>query len=86
MHSSQAISFVIRLYRLYNLHDGANVQSMTLENIQTNEKLVIKRMVEYEHMTLTISRYPMEANEEWIKGMGKDPFPDNKYRYITIEI
>jgi hypothetical protein len=57
-------------------------------NIQTGEKLVItidiERMGEDDRMTVTISRYPMEANEEWIKAMEEEPY--NKYRYITIEI
>jgi hypothetical protein len=78
MHSSQAISFLIRFYRL---HDAANVQCLTLENIETNEKLVIERMDRDEWMA--ISRFPMDANEEWIKGMGEET--DNKNRYITIE-
>jgi hypothetical protein len=50
-------------------HGGANVQSISLANDKTQEKLVIEA-IDPRLGYVTISRYPMKATEEWIKEMG----------------
>jgi hypothetical protein len=59
------------------MEDAATVQSLSLDNNRTHEKLVINgngtaptntNLEDY----VTISRYPMGATEEWIKEMTKD--------------
>jgi hypothetical protein len=53
---------------------------MTLDNGQTNEKLVIERK---DDTHVVISRYPIGSSEEWISGMGKNP--TRKYRNIIMD-
>jgi hypothetical protein len=77
LEASQAVSFFIKLE---GFCDDASVQSLTLENGKTKEKLVIKRG-DY----VTISRYPIGTNEgEWTKEMSQDPDPDIHNRKIEF--
>jgi hypothetical protein len=74
LEASQAVSFFIKVFR-----DVASVQSLTLENGQTGEKLVIKGKTEGRD-PVTIARYPMGTNEEeLIEEMSKFPNRDNRY-------
>ena len=69
-------------YFIYIDHWGFfNVESLTLDNGQTKEKLVIKNARQGH---VTVSRYPMDASDEWIEGMNKKP--NNEYRNILIRI
>jgi hypothetical protein len=71
--ANQAVSFFVKL-RQFN--DDSNFQSLTLENGQTQEKMVIKR--ENDHI-VTISRYPIGTNEEeWDHEMRQPPNIDNR--------
>jgi hypothetical protein len=69
LEASQAVRFFIKLKEF---RDFANVQSLTMENGQTQEILVIKGVNENTDY-VTISRYPMGTNEEeWNKEMNED--------------
>jgi hypothetical protein len=69
--NQQAVSFFIQLE---NFRDDSSVQSLTLENGKTQEKLVIKR-----GHYVTISRYPVGINEaEWMEEMSQDPNIHNR--------
>jgi hypothetical protein len=83
--NQQAVSFFIKLEKF---RDQTSVQSLTLENGQTQEKLVIKGANE-RYDPVTILRCPMGANEEeWIEEISQnlntdsnreiifDPYPD----------
>jgi hypothetical protein len=73
LEANQAVSFFIELDE--DFRDVASVQSLTLENSQTQEKLVIKGTA----LCMTISRYPMGTNEEkWVKEMSQRPNTDNR--------
>jgi hypothetical protein len=68
LEANQAVSFFIKLLFF---RDAASVRSLTLENGQTKEKLVIKGANE-DYDPVTISRCPMGTNEEeWIDEMSK---------------
>jgi hypothetical protein len=73
MHSTQAISFFIHIFR-----PSAEVLSISLDNCRTSEKLEIKRA----HGIVTISRYPVGAIVEWIKEMAK--YSDRESRKVVI--
>jgi hypothetical protein len=74
LEANQAVSFFIKLI---NFRD-ASVQSLTLENGQTQEKLVIKGRTGGQYY-VTISRYPMKTNEkEWVEEMNQVIEPDNR--------
>jgi hypothetical protein len=60
---------------------SSGVQSLTLDNGQTNEKLVIERKDAI--MKVAISRYPIGSSQEWIKRMTEEP--THKYRNIKID-
>jgi hypothetical protein len=76
MEATQAVSFFIKLSKF---RDDASVQSLTLENGQTQEKLVIKGENESYHPVVTISRCPMGTNEEeWGEEMSQPPNFDNR--------
>jgi hypothetical protein len=66
-----------------------NLQSVCLDNSQTNERLVIKEDNEDEnHRTsFLISRHPIVASEKWIKevNIGTD-YEDYEYCNIDISI
>jgi hypothetical protein len=73
-----AISFFVHLF-YYWAHD---VEDYTVENGQTEERLVIKRINQH---SVTISRHPIGASEEWIQQMGKyEDCPE--WRHIDIHI
>jgi hypothetical protein len=81
IEARQPISFFIYLINFR----AATVQILSLDNIKTNEKLVIKgatRKAGY----LTISRYPIEAAEDWIEKMTKCEDEDDEEQYRTIRI
>jgi hypothetical protein len=69
--------------------DGApNCQPLSLENIETKEKLVIIRKEitrDGKQYDLWISRYPLGATVEWIEEMAKYEV-DYEYRTITIDL
>jgi hypothetical protein len=83
LEANQAVSFLI--YLKY-FRDEASVQSLTLENGQTQEKLVIQGKTElHDHDYVTISRYPMGiSEEEWIKVMCQHP-TIHKHRSIEFD-
>jgi hypothetical protein len=67
LEANHPVSFFIKLNAF---RDDAIVQSLTLENGQTQEKLAIKGTIHY----VTISRYPMGTNEgEWDEEMNQGP-------------
>jgi hypothetical protein len=73
LEANQAVSFFVNLK---DFRDDANVQSLTLENGQTQEKLVIKGTT---RRHVSISRFPMGTNEEeWIEEMNQRPNTDNR--------
>jgi hypothetical protein len=70
LEATQAVSFFVKLKIVCA---AISVQSQTLENSQTREKLVIKGATEFDG-SATISRYPMGTNEqEWIEEMSQRP-------------
>jgi hypothetical protein len=76
--ANQAVSFFIKLY---NFHDNASVQSLILENGQTQEKLVIKGKSRSRDF-VRILRYPIGTNEkEWVEEMSQHTNTHNR----TIE-
>jgi hypothetical protein len=73
LEANQAVSFFVKRKIL---RDAISVQSLTLENGQTREKLVIKRATAF-YGPVMILRYPMGINEEeWIEEMSKFPNMD----------
>jgi hypothetical protein len=80
MEARQPISFFIHLD---NFLGADTVQTLLLYNAITNEKLVIKGATR-QWGTMTISRYSMEAAEEWIEEMAK--YEDGNYQFRTIRI
>jgi hypothetical protein len=78
LEATQAVSFFVKLQNFRVVH----VQSLTLENSQTREKLVIKGATAFDGPAM-ISRYPMGTNEQvWIEEMSQRPNIDN--RMITF--
>jgi hypothetical protein len=75
VQSNQAISFFIHIFR----QNARPIESLSLENYQTQEKLVIRG----EDGHATISRCPMRASEEWIEEMGE--YSDWESRKIVID-
>jgi hypothetical protein len=71
MEATQPISFFLHFYT-------HKVQAITLENVQTQETLVID-----EDRDVLISRYPAGVSEEWIKEMSQ--YEDWEYRNISID-
>jgi hypothetical protein len=70
MDSNQAVHFFIHIIFL---RDAAKVQPITLNNFRTKQRLVIEiKEVDKKKGHVSISRQPMESNEEWIVEMGKD--------------
>jgi hypothetical protein len=78
LEAKKAVSFFI--YFKYWSNVASNVQSLTLDNGQTNEKFVIERKDAFK---VAISRYPIGSSRDWIKGMEEKPI--HKYRYIVID-
>jgi hypothetical protein len=84
MDSSGTASFFIRLR---NFPNADNVQSDSLENSKTSEKLVINGTDQpFRIRTVTIARSPMQANKEFIEEMGKEFDFEYRYIYINVEI
>jgi hypothetical protein len=80
MDSCGAASFFIRLRYFPN---ADNVQSDSLDNNKTSERLVITG-TDHPFGYVTIARHPMQATEEWIEEMGK--YLGFEYRYIYVDI
>jgi hypothetical protein len=80
MEAKQPVSFFIHLNHFLTAH---TVQSFSLDNSKTNEKLVIKGATR-RWGPMTISRYPMEAAEAWIEEMAKYEDENNQNRTIRI--
>jgi hypothetical protein len=77
LEAKKAVTFFIHFdYWFYS----TSVQSLTLDNGQTNEKLVIERKDDF---VVVISRYPIGSSQELIKRMAEKP--THKYRYIIID-
>jgi hypothetical protein len=76
LEANQAVSFFIELEMF---RGQASVQSLTLENSKTREKLVIEGVTrDFDHV-VKISRYPMGTNEEELnKVMSQYPNTDNR--------
>jgi hypothetical protein len=87
MDSREAANFFIHIR---NFPNADNVQSDSLDNSKTSERLVINSydetfgQVTFRHVK--IARHPMQATEKWIKGMGKDLDSESEYRHIYIDI
>jgi hypothetical protein len=84
LESNQAVSFFIQFQ---NFRDNASVESMTLENSQTQEKMVIKRKIRgYNSLYVSISRYPMGINEKkWDEEISKRlNFGNRKIEFIAL--
>jgi hypothetical protein len=76
LEDNQAVSFFIKLT---NFRDVVSVQSLTLENGKTQEKLVINGAIGFYDPVVTISRYPAGTNEEeWIQEMSQRPDIDTR--------
>jgi hypothetical protein len=76
--TKQAIRFFIKL----SFQKDLNIQACALENQKMNEKFVVNKDGDG---YVTISRFPMDATEEWINEMSKyEHFP--KYRNIAIDL
>jgi hypothetical protein len=88
MEAKQPISFFIYING-FGASNANTVQSFSLENAKTNEKLVMKEVTR-RWSPMTISRYPMGATEEWIKEMAKywdeDEYDEYEGQYRTIRI
>jgi hypothetical protein len=75
LKADQAVSFFIKLEEF---RDIISVQSLTLENCQTKEKLVINGANGL-YDPVTISRDPIGTNEKgWIEEMGQRPNIHNR--------
>jgi hypothetical protein len=88
MEATQPASFFIHLNvrtseRAQSFFHTVQVQSFSLDNDKTNEKLVIKEAT-HRWGPMTISRYPTEAAEEWIEEMAK--YEDEKHQNRIIRI
>jgi hypothetical protein len=65
--NGQAVSFLAKVYNPSPWrHMARNIQSESVDNNTTQEKLVIKE-VDNDHVA--ISRYPMAASVKWIEEM-----------------
>jgi hypothetical protein len=69
LDANQAVSFFAHIWdKNPNLsHVAANVQSISLANDKTKEKLVIEGIGPYLGEVVTILRYPMGAEKECIE-------------------
>jgi hypothetical protein len=73
-------SFFITVKGFFQL-DGPCRRHVNLENVQTMEKLVIKK--DGNAGDVSISRHPIDANEEWIEQMGKSG-DLREYRHVKF--
>jgi hypothetical protein len=67
--SGQAVSFFVKVYNPSPWLNLIRIQSDSVDNNMTQEKLVIKG--EEDNDYVIISRYPMRASVEWINEMEK---------------
>jgi hypothetical protein len=84
----------IGLIKHHILNNGQTIEELIAEdedysiqvnNSQTNEELNFEEMYEPgEGYSLRICRYPMDADEEWINGMGQKPPEELEYRNVVL--
>jgi hypothetical protein len=83
--AQQGVNYLVKLFWF---QDAARIETCcTLDNSQTNERLVVKRT----EADVSISRYPIGSNEEWLKemtGWGSNILNNlySEYRNINIFI
>jgi hypothetical protein len=87
MDSSGAVSFFIHL-RYFDFPNANIVQSDSLENSKTSERLVIHGYDQaFGHVTfrhVKIARHPMQATGEWLKKM--ENYPGERLIVMDIDI
>jgi hypothetical protein len=89
-HANHAVSFFINAI----IRRDNNEEADSFDNLQTNEKLVIKKAnydAHYRHdewKTLLIGRYPLKAAKKWIEANDNEliQFDDNKEKKIDRKI
>jgi hypothetical protein len=81
MKADRVISFFIHIYFFGN---GQHVQTQTLYNCQTTQRLVIQGYGPNEYPFVKILRLPIGATAEWIEEMDQES--EWKYRKIIIDI
>jgi hypothetical protein len=70
--ANERVSFFVRLHLPDNWDLATTEEFMWLDNCQTNERLVIVLRKVHQHRgsvkkVMLISRYPMEATNQWIE-------------------
>jgi hypothetical protein len=73
--AKEPISFFIRFLCYFDF----NVETGSVDNSHTKERLVIKRP---DDGCMTILRHPMEATEEWTEKMGDEDWKEYGHIYI----
>jgi hypothetical protein len=86
--AEQAVNF---FFKLAWFKEAENIQTYSLKNRKTNERLVIKEQEEMHPCFVSIARYIKDqtsATEEWIEAVGKEPTYNeyHEYRYIEINM
>jgi hypothetical protein len=82
MEAGQPVSFCIHISWFLNMR---LIENQILENSQTNEQLIIEEIYDQnDRYSLRICRYTLDADEEWIAGMGEKP--PAKLEYRTVEL
>jgi hypothetical protein len=77
-----AVSYFILIHHFYRSNDQVRtLESLILDNSQTNEKLVIKNICQG---VVFISRHPIGASDKWIEEMSR--WPSSDYRKIVFRI
>jgi hypothetical protein len=61
--ANHSVSFIIYT----SIEQNYNVEGISIENIKTDEKLVIKMKADNDDSILLISRYPLNAAKSWIE-------------------
>jgi hypothetical protein len=84
--NEQAVSFFVKV-KLYSPSRwrilDANVQSESVDNNMTQEKLVIKGV---DNDRVTISRYPIKASVEWIEEIEKNVEDmEEEWNYVNLK-
>jgi hypothetical protein len=82
MEAKQPISFCVHISWLLNMR---LIENQILHNGQTNEELTIQRIYDpNEGYSMRICRYPSDADEEWIDGLGEKPPKELEYRNVKV--
>jgi hypothetical protein len=82
LDANQAVSFFASFWFI---DTAANVQSISLDNHKTQEKLVIQGNDLHPKILVTISRYPMGPTEEWIEENAKSIYRQQE-RKIEVDV